>query len=62
MSKRAVITCNDCYFRQSGLCALELERPCPTFRRHNRGLLVPPPQARLVARTGDRLAAQPAAA
>jgi len=62
MSKRADLTCNDCYFRQAGLCALELERPCPTFRAHNRGLLVPPPHARLVARTGARLAARPAAA
>jgi len=62
MSKRTDVTCNDCYFRQAGLCALVLEHPCPTFRSHNRGLLLPPPQARLVARTGDRLAARQAAA
>ena len=25
-------TCQDCYFHRNGLCALALERPCPTFR------------------------------
>ena len=25
-------TCNDCYFRRAGLCALPGETPCPTFR------------------------------
>jgi hypothetical protein len=41
--------CEDCYFRRHGLCALELERACPTFRAAG-GRLQPPHQARLVAR------------
>jgi hypothetical protein len=40
-------TCDDCYFRRHGLCALALERPCPTFRAAGR-ILRPPVQARLV--------------
>jgi hypothetical protein len=40
-------TCDDCYFRRRGLCALSLERPCPTFRAEGR-VLRPPVQARLV--------------
>lgn len=62
MGKRADVTCDDCYFRQRGLCALDCDRPCPTFRESNRGLLVPPPQARLVPRTLERLGARSAAA
>jgi hypothetical protein len=42
-------TCQDCYFRRHGLCALVLERPCPTFRVAGK-TLEPPLQARLVAR------------
>jgi hypothetical protein len=60
MSKTAV-TCADCYFRRAGLCALILERPCPTFRAHVNGSLAPPPQPRLVPQPGYT-AAQPAAA
>jgi hypothetical protein len=43
-------TCEDCYFRRHGLCALTLERPCPTFRMAGR-TLEPPRQAQLVPRT-----------
>jgi len=43
------LTCQDCYFRRQGLCALALERPCPTFRAAGR-ILQPPPQPPLVAR------------
>jgi hypothetical protein len=42
-------TCQDCYFNRHGLCALALERPCPTFRAAGR-TLEPPPQPPLVAR------------
>jgi hypothetical protein len=42
-------TCQDCYFHRNGLCALALERPCPTFRAAER-ILAPPPQPRLVPR------------
>lgn len=43
-------TCEDCYFRRAGLCALVLESACPTFRAHTRGALAPPQQAPLIAR------------
>ncbi len=55
MSKRAEITCNDCYFRRAGLCALLGDSPCPTFRPHARGTLTPPRQATLVARSPGAL-------
>ena len=48
MTTKPEATCGDCYFRRAGLCALALERPCPTFRADTRGSLVPPRQARLV--------------
>ena len=50
MSKRTQMTCDDCYFRRAGLCALPTDSPCPTFRLHSRGSLVPPRQPRLVPR------------
>ena len=40
-------TCEDCYFRRHGLCAMAPERPCPTFRAAARTLR-PPRQPRLV--------------
>jgi hypothetical protein len=51
MSKALGVTCNDCYFRRSGLCALAVEIPCPTFRSATRSGLQPPIQPRLVPRT-----------
>lgn len=53
MSKSTGATCNDCYFRRAGLCALPGETPCPTFRAVSRGALAlqPPRQPRLVPRT-----------
>lgn len=50
MNKRNDATCNECYFRTAGLCALSLEAPCPTFRLATRGSLTPPRQPRLVPR------------
>jgi hypothetical protein len=49
MSKRVHATCDDCYFRRLGLCALPGETICPTFRRA-KSELAPPQQARLVPR------------
>jgi hypothetical protein len=49
MTKRREITCNDCYFRQAGLCALE-DGPCPTFRSAQTARLEPPPQPKLIVR------------
>jgi hypothetical protein len=50
MSKRAAATCEDCYFRREGLCALPGNIPCPTFRAARVGHLAPPAQPRLVLR------------
>jgi hypothetical protein len=32
------VTCDDCFFRKQGLCALKLDGPCCTFRPAERGL------------------------
>lgn len=50
MSKSGKVTCEDCYFRRAGLCALPGDSPCPTFRAVSRGSLTPPQQPRLVPR------------
>ena len=62
MAKHLEVSCGECYFRRAGLCALQLEVPCPTFRHHSRGSLVPPRQPRLVPRTLGRIAGEHAAA
>jgi hypothetical protein len=46
--KARCVTCNDCFFRKTSLCALDLAEPCPTFRPALKGQMVAPPQARLV--------------
>ena len=51
MGKRHEVTCDDCFFRRSGLCALAGNVPCPTFRASSGGVLAPPLQPRLVPRT-----------
>ena len=62
MGKRIEVTCDDCFFRKSGLCALLLESPCPTFRHMDRGLLTSPKQPRLVPRPESAFAHEVAAA
>ena len=47
MTRLNAPTCDDCYFRRHGLCAMTPERPCPTFRAATR-TLQPPRQPRLV--------------
>jgi len=47
MTRQHAPTCDDCYFRRNGLCAMAPERPCPTFRAAARALQ-PPRQPRLV--------------
>jgi hypothetical protein len=49
--KRTPVTCDDCYFRREGLCALVGNVVCPTFRATTSGSLTPPQQPRLVPRT-----------
>jgi hypothetical protein len=61
MSKRGKATCDDCYFRRAGLCALSPEVPCPTFRAASGGSLTPPRQPRLVPRPVGEIAARAAA-
>ncbi len=38
MPKTKPVRCEDCYFRQNMLCALNLDGPCTTFRSAERGL------------------------
>jgi hypothetical protein len=38
MAKAKRATCENCYFRQNILCALDLAGPCPTYRPAERGL------------------------
>jgi len=44
------VKCEDCFFHQNRLCALDLEEPCPTFRPAERGL-APERQLAFVFRT-----------
>ena len=47
--------CEDCFFHQNTLCALEEKKPCPTFRpAHPDGGLRPPRQLSFVFRHGRR--------
>ncbi|MGH3034339.1 MAG: hypothetical protein ACRDON_07245 [Gaiellaceae bacterium] len=55
MAKRREITCENCYFRQAGLCALG-EGPCPTYRPA-KARLEPPRQPQLVVRPAARATA-----
>jgi hypothetical protein len=43
-------SCDDCYFRKNLLCALELDKPCATFRPNRPEGLVPPRQPVLLMR------------
>ncbi|MCB0870242.1 MAG: hypothetical protein KDB52_05365 [Solirubrobacterales bacterium] len=49
-SKKKAPSCEDCYFRQKMLCALDLEEPCGTFRESRPEGLVPPRQPMLLLR------------
>ena len=44
------VSCEDCFFRRRGLCALGLDSPCPTFRPDTPDGLVPPRQPALLMR------------
>ena len=53
-AKSRKITCEDCFFSRHGLCALELEEPCTTFRPDSPEGLHPPRQLRFVFRQERR--------
>jgi hypothetical protein len=36
--KAKAVRCEDCFFKQNMLCALDLDAPCTTFRPAERGL------------------------
>jgi hypothetical protein len=40
------VSCDDCYFRVQGLCALPCDEPCATFRPNRPEGLTPPRQLR----------------
>lgn len=62
LGKRGDVSCADCYFHKSGLCALLLETPCPTFRLAERGVMAKPLQPQLVPRPLSAFAPQAASA
>jgi hypothetical protein len=49
--------CEDCFFKQNLLCALQLDGPCSTFRAAGPDGLVPPRQPVLLMRPRQRPAA-----
>ena len=59
--RRAESTCDECYFRREGLCALPGNVPCPTFRAASVGTLLPPRQPPLVPRPIGQVAVVQAA-
>jgi hypothetical protein len=44
------VSCDDCFFRVNGLCALRCEEPCATFRPNGPDGLRPPRQLRFAFR------------
>jgi len=57
MSKAKTPSCEDCFFHQNMLCALQLDGPCSTFRRAGPAGLVAPEQPALLMRSRRRAAA-----
>ena len=56
MTPKDAPSCDDCYFRRNGLCAMTPERICPTFRAATL-TLQPPASPRLVPLAAVRPAA-----
>jgi len=52
--KVAKVSCEDCFFKRNGLCALDCAEPCPTFRPNHPEGLRPPQQMRFVFRQERR--------
>jgi hypothetical protein len=53
-TKGRKVTCDECFFRRNGLCALALDQPCSTFRPDSPEGLRPPSQMRFVFRQERR--------
>jgi len=53
-TKSRKVTCDDCFFKRNGLCALALEAACPTYRPYSPEGLRPPRQMRFVFRQERR--------
>jgi hypothetical protein len=53
-AKGAKVTCEECFFKRNGLCALACQKPCPTFRPDHPDGLRPPQQLRFVFRQERR--------
>jgi hypothetical protein len=52
--KARKVTCDDCFFGRNGLCALQLDQACATFRPNTPEGLRPPQQMRFVFRQERR--------
>lgn len=50
LGKQPTPRCEDCFFHQKMLCALDLDVPCATFRPAGPQGLVPPRQTTLLVR------------
>jgi hypothetical protein len=48
------VSCEECFFRRNGLCALAEDEACPTFRPDSPRGLTPPAQMRFVFRQERR--------
>ncbi|WP_245602673.1 hypothetical protein [Solirubrobacter soli] len=48
------VTCEECFFSRNGLCALDLDEACATFRPYHPDGLKPPEQMRFVFRQERR--------
>jgi hypothetical protein len=53
-SRTQKVTCDDCFFARHGLCALEVDEPCVTFRPDRPEGLRPPRQMQFVFRQERR--------
>jgi hypothetical protein len=53
-TRRTKVSCDDCFFRRHGLCALAESEPCATFRPDTPEGLSPPRQMRFVFRQERR--------
>lgn len=53
-ARKAKPRCEDCFFFQNQLCALEERKPCPTFRPAHPDGLRPPRQLSFAFRTDRR--------